>query len=142
MAVSANSRSVSNRYLVFYNTASALLRAFILARTLHLWTTKDTTAVWRELNMLTRWAETIAWIEVLHAATGLVRSSPATAALQVAGRNTIVWAITRNYPDIAEGEWAYASMLTVWNAADLLRYLYFGFEKGTGQAPNVLLWLR
>ena len=142
MAVSPKAGSASTRYLVFYNTVSALLRAFILARTIHLWTTEDTTAVWRELNVLTRWAETMAWIEVLHAATGLVRSSPATAALQVAGRNTVVWAITRNYPDVAEGEWAYASMLTVWNAADLLRYLYFGFEKGTGRAPSVLLWLR
>jgi very-long-chain (3R)-3-hydroxyacyl-CoA dehydratase len=142
MVLPVNSRSASQRYLVVYNTLSALLRAFILVRTIYLWTTNGTTAVWLDLNVLTLWTETIAAIEVIHAATGLVRASPATTALQVAGRNTIVWAITRNYPDVAASGWAYTSMLTVWNAADTLRYLYFAVEKATAQAPHILLWLR
>jgi very-long-chain (3R)-3-hydroxyacyl-CoA dehydratase len=142
MAAVQTSGSASRTYLVLYNIFSALLRAFILAQTIYLWAAFGTTAVWAELNPLARWAETMTVVEVIHAAAGLVRASPATAALQVAGRNTIVWAITRNYPDVAATAWAYPSMLIVWNAADVLRYTYYVIDKGTGQGLRVLSWLR
>jgi very-long-chain (3R)-3-hydroxyacyl-CoA dehydratase len=142
MAATQSRDSLSRKYLVLYNTLSALLRAFVLARTIYLWAAFGTTTVWAELHVLARWAETVTVVEVIHAAAGLVRASPATAALQVAGRNTIVWAITRNYPDVAATEWAYPSMLIVWNAADVLRYMYYVVDKGTGQGARLLSWLR
>ncbi|KAH7129473.1 tyrosine phosphatase-like protein [Dactylonectria estremocensis] len=129
-------------YLVVYNIASATLRAVVLVRAIQLWSSAGNATVWNELNELARWTETCSAIEIIHAATGLVRASPATTALQVAGRNTIVWAITRNYPDVAAREWAYANMLVTWNAADVVRYTYFAFERGLGYVPDVLLWLR
>ncbi|KAK4119526.1 PTPLA-domain-containing protein [Parathielavia appendiculata] len=142
MAATHTSGSALGNYLVLYNTLSALLRGLIIARTVHLWGALGTPAVWGELHVLARWAETITAVEVIHAAAGLVRAAPATAALQVAGRNTIVWAITRNYPDVAAREWAYPCMLIVWNAADILRYTYYVVDGGSGQAPRFLSWLR
>ncbi|KFY01860.1 hypothetical protein V490_00745 [Pseudogymnoascus sp. VKM F-3557] len=107
-----------------------------------LWSSHGNSKVWEELHNLVLWTETLTMIEVIHAQTGLVRASPATTALQVAGRNTIVWAITRNYPDVAAGQWAYSSMLVAWNVADSVRYTFFAIERGTGRVPNALLWLR
>ncbi|KAF7556694.1 hypothetical protein G7Z17_g1194 [Cylindrodendrum hubeiense] len=129
-------------YLAGYNILTAALRVFILLRTIQLWSSSGNAAVWNELHVFARWTETCTAIEIIHAATGLVRASPATTALQVAGRNTIVWAIARNYPEVAAGEWAYANMLATWNAADVVRYSYFAVERATGSVPDALLWLR
>ena len=134
--------SPKTTYLILYNGVLACLRAWIVIRTLQLWSSHGNSKVWEELHNLVRWTETLTMIEVVHAATGVVRASAATTALQVAGRNTIVWAITRNYPDVAAGQWAYSSMLVAWNVADSVRYALFAIERGTGRVPNALLWLR
>ncbi|EEU43604.1 uncharacterized protein NECHADRAFT_82566 [Fusarium vanettenii 77-13-4] len=135
-------RRVSSAYLCIYNLLSALLRICILLSTAYLWSTSGNVAVWGKLSDTARWSETLTALEVLHALTGLVRAPPATTALQVAGRNTIVWAITRNYPDVAAGESAYSYMLMAWNLADSVRYLYFAFQTGTSSVPSILLWAR
>ncbi|KAI5459629.1 tyrosine phosphatase-like protein [Mariannaea sp. PMI_226] len=134
----------TSTYLVLYNQLSACLRIALLLRTVQLWSLYGQNTVWDELNAVARWAETLSALEIFHAAIGLVRASPATTALQVAGRNTIVWAITRNYPHVAAGELAYPLMLATWNAADAVRYLYFAVERGVGSGAvfNLLLWLR
>ncbi|UPK92051.1 hypothetical protein LCI18_002986 [Fusarium solani-melongenae] len=135
-------RGASNAYLCIYNLLSALLRICILLSTAYLWITRGNVTVWDKLSAIALWSETLTVLEVLHAVTGLVRAPPATTALQVAGRNTIVWAITRNYPDVAAGESAYSYMLMAWNLADSVRYLYFAFQTGTSSVPSILLWAR
>ncbi|RSM10877.1 hypothetical protein CDV31_007005 [Fusarium ambrosium] len=135
-------RRVSNAYLCVYNLLSALLRICILLSTAYLWITSGNVAVWGKLSATARWSETLTVLEILHSLTGLVRAPPAPTALQVAGRNTIVWAITRNYPDVAAEEAAYSYMLMAWNFADSVRYLYFAFQMGTASVPSILLWAR
>ncbi|KFY23021.1 hypothetical protein V493_06159 [Pseudogymnoascus sp. VKM F-4281 (FW-2241)] len=142
MAPRSSPSSLKRAYLILYNGMSAFLRAWIFIRTLQLWSSYGSGEVWEELHNLALWTETLTTIEVIHAGTGLVRAAAATTALQVAGRNTIVWAITRNYPDVAAREWAYPSMLVAWNVADSVRYTFFAIERGTGRVPNTLLWLR
>ncbi|KAF9768193.1 hypothetical protein IL306_014536 [Fusarium sp. DS 682] len=134
--------SKPSAYLFFYNTLSALLRTALLLRTTYLWLNQGNGAVWDELSVIARWIETLTTLEVIHAVTGLVRAAPATTALQVAGRNTIVWAITRNYPEVGLRENAYSFMLVAWNAADAVRYFYFTLQTGTGSVPGALTWLR
>ncbi|KAJ4311202.1 hypothetical protein N0V84_010564 [Fusarium piperis] len=135
-------RRVSSVYLCMYNLLSALLRICILLSTAYLWTTGGNSTVWDNLSATARWSETLTALEVLHAVTGLVRAPPTTTALQVAGRNTIVWAITRNYPDVTVEESAYSYMLMAWNLADSVRYLYFVFQTGTASVLSALLWAR
>lgn len=142
MAPRPSPSSPKAAYLILYNGTSAFLRAWIFIRTLQLWSSHGTGEVWEELHNLVLWTETLTTIEIIHAGTGLVRAAAATTALQVAGRNTIVWAITRNYPDVAVREWAYSSMLVAWNLADSVRYAFFAIERATGRAPHTLLWLR
>lgn len=129
-------------YLVFYNVTSAGLRIAIFSFCIWLWYNGNYTAVWTHVHPLARWAETLAVVEIIHAASGLVRASPTTTALQVAGRNTIVWAITRNYPVVAARDWAYPIMIITWNLADAVRYVYFTIDRGFGAMPRLLLWLR
>jgi very-long-chain (3R)-3-hydroxyacyl-CoA dehydratase len=132
----------SSTYLFIYNTLFALLRIALLAKTTHLFIQDGNSAVWNDLNVTARWIETLTVMEIIHAATGMVRAAPATTALQVAGRNTIIWAITRNYPEVGARESAYSFMLIAWNAADAVRYLYFTCQTGLGSVPAGLTWLR
>ncbi len=134
-------------YLPFYNAACAAVRVSLLLYAIRLWCGDDSGgAVWAALHVVVRWTEACTAVEVVHAAARLVPAQPLTTALQVAGRNTVVWAITRNYPDVVaaggggEGR-AYAAMVVAWNTADAIRYLYFsvGSRGGLG---SFLLWLR
>lgn len=134
--------TLASRYLALYNTVSAILRTYILARTVYLWSTSGHTAVFDELNVVTRWAETVAGLEVLHSAAKLVRANPATAALQIGGRVIIVWAIVRNYPDVISQQWAYASLLLAWNVADAVRFWYFCLGTEPGPLQSILVWIR
>ncbi len=138
----ASANSAATTYLVLYNTLCATARTAILLSATYLWYTQGSSTVWGKLHVLVRWTEALTALEFVHAVAGLVRAPPATTALQVAGRNTIVWAITRNYPAIASREWAYSSMLVAWNAADAVRYAYFAMDRGFGHAPSVLSWLK
>lgn len=152
--------TLADTYLILYNSLSFLLWAYILYTTSELlFLTPYPT--WRSANAavhstLSRFAlvtESLAALEVLHAALGLVRASPLTTALQVAGRNTVLWAIARNYPDVMEWEVGvgYASLLMAWAAAEVVRYSYFvvvllgkvqgGEERGV-KVPDWLVWVR
>ncbi|GAP87231.1 putative phosphatase-like protein [Rosellinia necatrix] len=44
--------------------------------------------------------QTAAAAEAAHAALGLVRASPAATALQVGGRNLVLWTVARRFPDL------------------------------------------
>ncbi|KAH8896742.1 PTPLA-domain-containing protein [Thozetella sp. PMI_491] len=129
-------------YLVLYNTVSALLRTVVLARTVQLWFAGGNAAVWDQLNLFARAVETLTAIEVVHASIRLVPAAPLTTALQVAGRNTVIWAITRNYPNVSAREPAYFLLQVAWNAADAVRYTYFAVDRAAGGVPGPLLWLR
>jgi very-long-chain (3R)-3-hydroxyacyl-CoA dehydratase len=142
MATTTAKPQKASGYLFIYNTLFALVRIALFIRTTYLWTQQGNGAVWDELNVTARWTETFTVMEILHAVAGLVRAAPATTALQVAGRNTIIWAITRNYPQVGFREDAYSFMLMAWNAADAVRYLYFTLQTGTGSVPAFLTWLR
>ncbi|KAL2264511.1 hypothetical protein VTJ83DRAFT_7021 [Remersonia thermophila] len=143
--------SPSQNYLLFYNAFSLFLRTVFLFRALQIWGSSGYTRVFGTLHIPALFVEGLAALDVLHAAAGLLgpRVSPATAALQVAGRNTVLWAVARNYPDVVQGVWhvslAYAAMVVVWNIADVIRFGYYcvtcmGWEnRAVGSAFK---WLR
>lgn len=117
------------------------MRASLLLYAARIWYAEGYAAVWSKLNLIVRWTEAFTVAEVIHATLKIVPASPLTTALQVSGRNTVVWAITRNYPNVAARELAYASMITAWNSADAIRYLYFSVG-ASGNLGSFLLWLR
>jgi len=152
--------TAADTYLIMYNSLSFLLWAYILYVTAEImflspyptWRSANA-AVHSALSQFALVTESLAALEVLHAAAGLVRASPLTTALQVAGRNTVLWAIARNYPDVMEWEvgFGYASLLMAWAAAEVVRYSYFvvvllgkvqGGEENGAKVPEWLVWVR
>jgi len=83
-------------YLLIYNALSLTLWASILLILLlpALLTLTPTTLPASPTTLpRIRWTQTLALLEVLHAALGLVRANPGTTAMQVASRLLLVWGV-------------------------------------------------
>ncbi|CAI7635110.1 unnamed protein product [Penicillium bialowiezense] len=128
-------------YLLAYNTTCTILWARILFTAIATLISSNASSVYA-LEPLTRCAQTLAVAEVLHAATGIVRSPVFTTFTQVFARSVQVWAINYAFPGVTESSVAYAAMLLAWATADTIRYLYFAIMLADCPIPGVLKWAR
>ncbi|KAI9373708.1 tyrosine phosphatase-like protein [Aspergillus egyptiacus] len=129
----------SRAYLLVYNTTSALLWLRILVAVI---TSPATPTIYTTIEPWTRWTQTLAVVEILHAATGLTRAPIFTTFTQIFARSVQVWAINYGFPAVTATSPAYGTMLFAWSTADVVRYLYFVVLLGGGSVPGVLKWLR
>ncbi|KAI0405945.1 PTPLA-domain-containing protein [Xylaria palmicola] len=142
---------MSRPYLLLYNLVSLAAWTHLTARALRTAataTTGGTVAAEHLVPHITA-LQTAALVEVAHAALGLVRVSPATTALQVGGRNLVVWTVARRFPALllvagARGRAAFLGCLLAWGCSDVLRYAFFAAAAASrsGRAPGWLKWLR
>jgi len=79
-------------------------------------------------------------MEVVHAATGLVRAPVGTTAMQVASRLLLVWGVVNTFPFLAKSA-GYSSMLIAWSVTEVIRYSYFTLNL-SGLLPRFMTWLR
>ncbi|KAK5626859.1 hypothetical protein RRF57_002574 [Xylaria bambusicola] len=124
--------SLPSSYLLLYNALSLLLWTY---QTLTILShASQPTALRNDIFALVTPVQSAAVLDVVHAALGLVRASPGTAALQVGGRNLVVWTVMRAFPDLiilgnGEGEGlgrlAFVACLGAWGVADVLRFALF-----------------
>eukprot|EP00887_Chlorella_sp_A99_P006090 scaffold22.g6090.t1 len=109
-----------------------------------------------EAELPLKMAQTAAVMEVVHSATGLVRSPVAITATQVASRLWILWGIVNLAPGPTTGgavrllatpggAWAVqlslTTLLAAWGLSEVSRYSFFA-AKELGLQPYPLLWLR
>jgi very-long-chain (3R)-3-hydroxyacyl-CoA dehydratase len=94
--------------------------------------------------------QSLALVEIIHAATGLVRASPTTTAIQVVGKNLIVWTVMIPFPEIivgtngrgASGVWGFLGCLVFWGVSEVVKYGYFVTLLSNGKVPPWMQWLR
>ncbi|KAH6651526.1 tyrosine phosphatase-like protein [Truncatella angustata] len=136
-------------YMIAYNAFSFLLWSHLTIHTLtHL---KELYAESRLADLynlipLLSVTQSLALLEVGHAALGLVRASPATTALQVGGKNLVVWTVMVKFPEIITknelGMCAFLGCVLAWGFSEMIRYGYFVVQLATGETPRWLKWLR
>jgi very-long-chain (3R)-3-hydroxyacyl-CoA dehydratase len=112
--------------------------------------------VWAAVSLPLKAVQSAAVLEVVHAATGLVRSPVAVTATQVASRLWILWGIVAAAPAQTTAErlvilslpspapqlsLSLATLLTAWCLSEVLRYGFFAFKEA-GLQPFFMLWLR
>ncbi|EAU34958.1 conserved hypothetical protein [Aspergillus terreus NIH2624] len=131
--------STSKPYLLTYNALSALLWLRILIPIL---SAPSTATVYTTLEPWTRWTQTLAAAEILHAALGITRAPIFTTFTQVFARSVQVWAINYGFPGVTAASPAYPAMLFAWSVADVVRYSYFIVLLAGGSMPALLKWLR
>jgi very-long-chain (3R)-3-hydroxyacyl-CoA dehydratase len=147
--------SPSSTYLTAYNGLSCGLWAYLTVRAListpALCAEGRLHQLYHELPFpLLAGTQVLAVLEIFHAATGLVRASPATTAIQVVGKNLVVWTVMAAFPEIVVGRdgqgtfgvWPFVGCVVFWGVAEVVRYGYFVALLTKGDTPAWLKWLR
>ncbi|CDR88311.1 related to PHS1-essential 3-hydroxyacyl-CoA dehydratase of the ER membrane [Sporisorium scitamineum] len=84
--------------------------------------------------------QSLAILEVVHAAIGWVRSPVATTAIQVASRLFMVWGVTERFSQAWSSPF-YASMVLAWAITECIRYPFYANQLLGADGPG-LLWAR
>ncbi|ESZ98355.1 hypothetical protein SBOR_1233 [Sclerotinia borealis F-4128] len=133
----------SNRktqYLILYNFVSAILWLVVLGRVTLLVPLVGFGQLYPSVGQFIKWTQTMALLEVVHAATGVVRASISTTGMQVASRLLLVWLIVNPFPFVAQSA-GYSSMLIAWSVTEVIRYSYFVITL-SGYKPAIVTWFR
>ena len=120
---------------------------------------KRATTAFDKVGETTAWVQTLAVLEIIHAALGLVRSPLGTTAMQVFSRLALVWGIAEHYkvvrppfppffsqqPNLtitkARTNPLYASMVLAWSLTEVVRYAFYAISL-LSRPPYPLLYLR
>ena len=148
-------------YLLAYNGICLVLWSIVTLRAIILIPALSSHGrlygIYDALFNLLRATQTIALLEVVHAAIGLVRASPVTTAMQVASRIMLVWGVLTPYPEIiatknvlgrtlegtTSGPVALAGCHLAWGITEMIRYGFFVWKEGVSDTiPSWLMWLR
>lgn len=137
-------------YLIAYNAFSFLLWGHITIYTLahlpELYSQSRLNELYTKLIPLLSITQTLALLEVVHAALGIVRASPAATALQIGGKNLIVWTVMVKFPELVGGTdlglLGFLGCVLAWGSSEIIRYGFFAFHLATGDTPAWLKWLR
>lgn len=84
--------------------------------------------------------QSLAILEIVHAALGWVRSPVPTTTIQVASRLFLVWGVTERYPSAMTNPW-YAGMIIAWSVTECIRYPFYASQLMGGDTSG-LLWAR
>jgi len=141
--------NASDAYLIGYNGAECALWSCLTFITLYRLSSPNVNQISGPVTHalpLLAFTQTVALLDVVHALLGLVRSSPATTALQIGGKNLVVWLVMSRFTALIEnttlGSVAYLGCLLAWGLSEMMRYGFFFLQLSRGEAPNWLLWLR
>lgn len=133
--------ALGKSYLVFYNAAQTAGWALVIWKTVQaLVETGDASKVYTYAGPAVRYCQGAAILEVLHAASGLVRGSPATALLQWAGRSNCLFAVLHCIPELWQ-TLAVPVLFMAWAISEVIRYPWYATSL-LGGAPHALTWLR
>ncbi|OXG25313.1 3-hydroxy acyl-CoA dehydratase [Cryptococcus neoformans Ze90-1] len=134
-------------YLLGYNILSALLWGHLLVLTLS-FLLAPSRPPWHQLadrlsgsydyhslGWCTKWTQTLAVLEVVHAALGWVRSPLGTVASQVASRLWTVWGVVEAAPEITHGHPLFTTMLLAWSLTEVIRYSFYALSLLSVSAP-------
>ncbi|XP_062006037.1 very-long-chain (3R)-3-hydroxyacyl-CoA dehydratase PASTICCINO 2A [Rosa rugosa] len=97
--------------------------------------------VYNALDRPLQFAQSAAFLEILHGLVGLVRS-PITATLpQISSRLFLVWGILWSFPE-TQSHVLVSSLVVSWSITEIIRYSFYGMKETLGFAPSWLQWLR
>ncbi|EEH38494.2 hypothetical protein PAAG_08221 [Paracoccidioides lutzii Pb01] len=154
-------------YLLLYNALSFALWTTITVRLISLLTlltpTDNVAHIFDTLFPLLHFAQSLALLEILHSAVGLVRASVVTTTLQVASRILVVWGVLYLFSverigrqkgvvgagnaaganDVTKlGDWAFVGCVAAWGVTECIRYGFFTLQFCGAAVPRWVIWLR
>nr|XP_031857187.1 uncharacterized protein CI109_007411 [Kwoniella shandongensis]KAA5524259.1 hypothetical protein CI109_007411 [Kwoniella shandongensis] len=90
---------------------------------------------YQNLGWWTKYTQTLAVLEVVHAALGWVRSPVGTVASQVASRVWTVWGVVEAVPEVTHSSPLFTTMLFAWSLTEVIRYTFYALSLLSIQSP-------
>lgn len=133
-------------YLFAYNAACAVLWAACLVRGAaylaeHGWEkTTSTHGFYDAVRDALYVGQTLAVMEIVHSALGVVRSPLATSVMQVSSRLLLLWGVADLVPE-SRAAAGFVVMVLSWSLVEVPRYAFYAMGQ-VGYVPYPLTWLR
>ncbi|KAL3143126.1 hypothetical protein ABBQ38_003397 [Trebouxia sp. C0009 RCD-2024] len=138
---SMSGSNLARSYLVLYNTWQSLGWGMALCQcVLSVWLPEGYQKVYEHSGTFVRCFQLLSALEIVHAATGLVRGSPLTALMQWSGRSNVLFAILHQIPQLWSNP-AAAILIYVWSLSEVVRYPWYAASL-LHRCPPWLTWLR
>ncbi|XP_047495795.1 very-long-chain (3R)-3-hydroxyacyl-CoA dehydratase hpo-8-like [Penaeus chinensis] len=134
--------SLGNLYLIFYNVFLTLGWLIVLIQTVHhlVHEQGNITGLWENTNSVLLIFQTLAVLEIMHSAVGLVSSSVMMVLPQVFSRLMVTWAILYSFED-SRTSIGFPMLLIAWSVTEVIRYSFY-FLNILKQVPFLLTFLR
>ncbi|CAF1553051.1 unnamed protein product [Rotaria sp. Silwood1] len=139
--------SLANFYLLIYNSILTVGWAYILYEIVKqvgsyksisdLW---ECRGLWNVIELPLKICQTAAFLEIVHAMLGLVRSNPMIVFVQIFSRVFLVWGVA-NYIPQAQLSLGIFLAVTAWSITEIIRYSYYTLNLFQA-APQLLTWCR
>ncbi|KAI3694606.1 hypothetical protein L1987_77574 [Smallanthus sonchifolius] len=132
---------LSNIYLFFYNSVQAFGWAIALFRiSVDFFSTKSVNGAYASAGQLICLLQTVAFIEVIHGALGIVPSGFIFPLMQWGGRAHFVLAIVRRIYEVQELPAVFITFVA-WCCIEIIRYPFYALSC-LGNCPSFLTYLR
>ncbi|GIL62443.1 hypothetical protein Vafri_16669 [Volvox africanus] len=132
---------ISQAYLALYNALQACGWALVLANLLYGILRKDLPEqLYAAAGPITNVVQGASLLETVHAAIGLVPSSPLMSLMQWMGRSNVLFLILGPISQLHSSWWS-VLMLATWALAEVIRYPQYALSS-LGSCPAWLTWLR
>ncbi|XP_044972024.1 very-long-chain (3R)-3-hydroxyacyl-CoA dehydratase PASTICCINO 2B-like [Hordeum vulgare subsp. vulgare] len=141
MATAASGSALRRLYLSAYNWVVFFGWAQVLCYAASALLESGHEAVYAAVERPLQFAQTAAFMEILHSILGFVRSPISTTIPQISGRLYITWGILWGFRE-AQPHIFVTSLIISWSITEIIRYSFFGMKETFGFAPYWLLWLR
>ncbi|KAM3346779.1 hypothetical protein ACQJBY_021012 [Aegilops geniculata] len=141
MAAAAPGSALRRLYLSAYNWVVFFGWAQVLCYAASALLESGHEAVYAAVERPLQFAQTAAFMEILHSILGFVRSPISTTLPQITGRLYITWGILWSFQE-AQSHVLVTSLIISWSITEVIRYFFFAMKETFGFAPYWLLWLR
>lgn len=150
-------------YLALYNALSIAAWSFLIHRSVSHFAAfnydvgRAAPSFYDAIGDALKIVQTAALLEILHAASGLVRASALVTFLQVFGRLNVLWGATALAAS-AQRHWSFSLMAAAWAAVEIPRYTFYLWklladpatrvkqpglsDAASSNVPYFLTWLR
>lgn len=141
MATAASGSALRRLYLSAYNWVVFFGWAQVLCYAASALLESGHEAIYAAVERRLQFAQTAAFMEILHSILGFVRSPISTTLPQITGRLYITWGILWSFRE-AQSHVLLTSLIISWSITEVIRYFFFAMKETFGFAPYWLLWLR
>lgn len=132
---------VLKSYLFAYNTAQFLGWSYLLFQMVdHFAQGGQPANLYQKVNITLKIFQTAAVLEILHAATGMVKSNPVVTLQQVFSRVYILWLVLELLPP-SRLSIGVLFLMFAWTITEMIRYSMYAINIVT-DTPYFLTWLR